>query len=709
MKKKILSMALVLVMVASMLPLGGLFVSAAEPTYAENTVALVNGVETSAADLLTVIGCCKTGGTIEIVKDFTTFGIVLQAYEGTTCKWVFDGNGHTISSPLAEISNGNYLVTVGNSDVEIKDVTFKTMGSGIKVKDGAKLELTNVNLYTGGTKEGTNYQDAENRPSYVATQSTAQLCSKGITLSSSRALVVINSGIYKAYGAGAVVLEVSQGNMVINNGSFIGEDASFVARVWNSTKQKDLSSVTASLTIYNGEFIKPVIIKKALQRKAGDTAINGCSTGGVIRGDAGGIVNIHGGTFANFSGKVIDASGNPILSGSNREWVLLSGTSQANSKEDVGFINVFGGDFYSFMTADVIKDGPQVIGNQTVKLDGTSDVEKAKINASIYAGNFYSINPTREENITRIAEKETTTLQQVPFDQYTAVKTALTEPVTVYGRQMTGVTKWAFTYNQPSSAPTGATVKVTNSNGKEYYLSDYSFTSSTLSITVNVPAFVKAINCVADKNSTVTLLKDITVPAAEVLNRGQKMTIDGDNKNVTCSNYGITVSSGQLTLKNLTITSAGSYALKIAKTAVNEENITVDPFTLELVLQGCALNGAVPVVNNTVLEGTLSATNCTAHGSALTLSHTYTAPAPTAPDLSLLEGEEDDGGDTGTGDTGTTETPTTDAPATDAPATDAPAADAEKKGCKNSIGVGAVAVLAVAGLACGIVSKKRED
>jgi hypothetical protein len=748
--KKLLSVLLVIVMTAMLLPFGSMVASADEPVYAEDTVALVNGVEVTAEDLVIALLSCPAGGTIDIVKDFTAFGLILSTYEdGTNCKWVVNGNGHTISSPLDALSNANYLITTTATYVEINDLTIKTMGSGIKVSDGSQVTLNNVNVYSGGTKEGTTLEAAQ-RESYIATQGSALQNSKCLSISAStRSNITINGGVYKAYGVAGVVLEVNRGNVVVNDGYFVGEDCNFVARVWNASRMTDLSNVTASLTVYGGTFIKPVVIKKTLQEKNdGSGSINGCSTGAVVRGDAGGLVNIHGGTFANFAGKVVDKEGKTILTSSNREYVVLSGTSAGNSASDIGFINIFGGDFYSFMTSDVTKDGPQVLGNQSVDLKATSETERVKINTNIYGGNFYSTDAVREDNITKIASEENNSLQHVPADQFTVTNTSgLT--VNVYGKEFTGVTKWAFKYDQPTTAPAGATVKVENSNGNVYYLSDYNYsgTVSGTAVAVSIPAFVLAVNGIADNGATVTLLSDITIVPTEVLNRAQALTIDGAGNTITAATNGLTVSSGDITIKNVTISAstaapveggAPAYALKIAKTAINEENVTVDSFKLDLKLENCTFNAYAPVVDNPFLQGSVATTNCTANGAALNIAHTYTAPTPIAPDLDGDDEGEDDGGDVPGGNTPTNppiggdvpgdntptnppiggdepsgDTPSGDTPTTDTPATDNTPADdnkpEEKSGCGGAIGVGALTVLAVAGLACGFVAKKRDE
>ncbi len=712
MKKLSFIMALVLVFAA----FAGIFaVPTSAATYAEDTVAVVNGVEATADNILDVLLACPAGGTVEIVKDFTAFSLLFQTSDtGITSKWVINGNNHTISSPLTTLSKTSYLVVTSASSIEINDLTLVTMGSGINVKDGSQVTLNNVNVYSGGTKAGLSVE-ASNRPYYAALNGASDLNSTAVNLSATtRSTVYINGGTYKAYGVSGMVLAVNRGNMVITDGNFVGEDCSFVARVMNANKYTDLTNVTASLTVYGGTFIKPVIDKKAGQLPdESATSPNTNTDGCVIRGDAGGLVNIYGGKFACFSGVATKEDGISQF-GPQRDFVILGGIS-ANTKNCVGFINIFGGDFYSFMTSECNANSSQLIGNYSGSLETVNDAELTKINTAIYGGNFYTTVESREDNIKSVINKTNPTIQHVPADQYTT-STATNQTVTVYGKQFTGVTKWSVNYVEPTNAPAGATVKVKNSDGKTFYISDYTYSNTSLGVTVTIPAFAQAINGVADKNSTVTLLADLTITPTEVLNRGQKMTIDGNNKTLTSASSGLTVSSGDITIKNLTINasvaapaegSTGAYALRIAKSAVNEENPTADSFKLNLKLENCSFKANVPVEDNPFLEGTVSATGCVANNQTLTLSHTYTAPTPVAPDL----GTEDEGGeDEPAGDEGNTTTPDAGNDTTPDTGDNADKGEEEKKGgCLGSIGFGAVAVIAVAGAACAFAAKKRED
>ncbi len=710
MKKLSLIMSLVLVLTA----LCGLFAvptSAADD--AEDIVATVNGVEATADNLLDVIMACPYGGTIEILEDFSTFSLLLANGEelGITSKWVINGNGKTISSPLTKLALSNYLIVTSAASVEINDLTIKTMGSGIKVMDGSQVTLNRVNVYSGGTKAGLTV-DASNRDHYGVAKDSAELHSVAVNVSATtRSAVYINGGVYKAYGVSGQVLAVNRGNVVVTDGYFVGEDCSFVARVQNAEKYTDLSVITASLTIYGGTFIKPVIDRKAGYFETdSETKIPTTNTdGAVLRGDAGGLINVYGGKFACFSGTATRSDGTAY--GYQRDFVVLGGIS-TNTANCVGFINIFGGDFYSFMTSDVTGNSSQLIGNFSGSNTEVNSAERVKVNTSIYGGNFYSTVPSREANIKAVADKAEVTIQHVPADQYRATTTA-GQSATVYGKTFSNVTKWAIEYVEPTVAPSNAVVKVTNSDNKTYYIADYTFsgTSGTSTVAVTIPAFAQAVNGVAGNNSTVTLLKNITITPTEILNRGQTMTLDGNNNKITSATNAITVSSGNITIKNLTIEATGGYALKIAKTAIDSNpdsenyNVTVDSFKLNLVLENCAFIGQTAIINNPFLEGSVAATGCTANGSALQLSATYTAPEPVAPDLDFEEEEEEEDDDNN-GTTETTPDNSTDAPATDS---SAPATDAEKKGCNNSIGVGAIAIIAVAGAACGFVAKKRED
>jgi hypothetical protein len=738
MKKLSFVLSLVLVLTG----LVGMFapVSAAEATYAPDTVALVNGVEVTEDTILDAILESPAGGTVDVVKDFTTFSLIFETYEGITSEWVINGNGFTVKSPLDARSKSNYLITINAERVTINDLTLDTLGSGINVKDGAQVILNDVNVYSGGTKAGIN-----NTPEFEYTnvhKEDATLNSTAVNLSATtRSTVYINGGVYKAFGVSGMVLAVNRGNMVVTDGYFVGEDCSFVARVWNKDIISDMSNGTASLTVYGGTFIKPVVNRHSFYYTDSETkAESSCTDGCVVRGDAGGIVNIHGGTFANFTGKTTNNMG--VAKGSQRDFVILGGISTSKPGCN-GFINIFGGDFYSFMTKDCNGSSTQLIGNYSGSASAMNEAELGKIYANIYGGNFYSTIPTREDNILSVIDKAEKTIQRVPFDQYTT-DTKANQTVTVYGQEFTGVTKWTVNYVEPTTAPAGAAVKVENASGNTYYLTDYIYSGKIgeTDLAISIPAFAQAVNGVADDGAKVTLLSDIAIVPTEILCRGQELTIDGADHTITAATNGLTVSSGDITIKNLTITSEGSYAFKIAKSAIDADpesdgyNVTVDAFELDLVLENCKFNGGV--IDNPFLKGSVATTGCKINGNDITIEHTYAAPTiEDVPGGDEPGGDEPSGdtpsgdtpsgdtpsgdtpsGDTPSGDTPSGDTPSGDTPSGDTPTGDAPATDnkpaddnktEKKSGCGSAIGVGAIAILAVAGLACGVASKKRED
>ena len=702
MKKLSLVMSIVLVLTA----LVGLFaVPTSAATYAEDTVAVVNGVEVTEDTILEVLLSCPTGGTVEIVKDFTTFSLLFANNDGKTCEWTINGNGHTITSPLTDIATTNYLIVTEANRVTINNLTLKTWGSGILIKDGGQVFLNDVNVYSGGTKEGTNVE-ASDRAAYTATKGGPAVCSYAVRLSATtRSTCYIDGGVYKAYGVNGMVLAVERGNMVVYDGYIVGEDCSFVVRVLNASLVTDLNNVTASVSIYGGTFIKPVANKHAGQNNEGADTPNTNTDGAVVRGDAGGLVNIYGGTFASFADTATLADGTAF--GSQRDSVILGGIS-GSKPGCVGYINIFGGDFYSLMGSTLSDGASQLFANYegTIETAG-HNAAQVKINTAIYGGNFYTNKVTRETNFNSVIAKDTNnnaaSIQHVPADQF-SVATASNQSATVYGKSFTGLTKWTVNYSQPASAPADASVKVTHPNNKVYYISDYTYTGVVrdANVTINIPAFAQAINAVAKDGSTVTLLKDISLGTTEILNRGLKVTIDGNNKTLTFATNGLSVSSGDITIKNLSIvagTGEGNYAFRIAKNTVDEENTIMDSFELKLKLENCSFTGAVAVVDNPFLIGTVETTGCMANGQTLNISHTYAAPEAQAP-LGFEEEEPP------VEEEPTEEAPKDEKPA-DAPATDAPADDA-KKGCGGAIGVGAVAILAVAGVACTF-AKKRED
>ncbi len=697
MKKLSLVMSVLLVLTG----LVGLFaVPASAASYAADTVAVVNGRETKLEELQDAIDYSTGGGVFEIVKDFAVDSLIFEGMDGVTVKWEIKGNGHTITSTMTKMNNAIYVLMLNACSVTVSNLTIKTPTSGIAICDGGTVELKNVNVYSGGTKEGLTV-DAAEREHYASTNNSGlNSCAVHIKATTG-ASVVIDGGVYKAYGVSGVVLRVERGNAVVKSGTFVGEDCSFVSRIYNQNLIETMEDSGASLTVYDGLFIKPVIDKKAGQKANADSTPNTNTDGCVIRADAGGVLNIYGGKYASFAGVAKLADGTKF--GTQRDFVLLAGIS--NSKPTCkGFINIYGGDFYSFMTNDCNGSSTQLIGNYSGSLAEVNDPEYNKIVANIYGGNFYTTNVQREDNIRSVVDAATNasvrTIQRLPSGSYTATTTP-GQTVELYGKTFTDVTKYSIGYKYSATNPDAAAkIKVENKDGTVYYTDDIQL----------------AVNAGAKDGATVTLLDNIAINSLYLYNRAHALTINGNGKTLTCAGtYGIKVYSGDVTIKNLTIDVKGEngVAIQIAKEAES-----IDSFKLNLVVDGCTLNaksteGAVK--NLGVLEGSVKFTNTTAGGTAVNINETYTAPEAVRP---VLDGDpiETEPVETQPTETQPTETqptetqPTETTPDNTEPAgSNADTTDEAKGGCGSAIGVGAISVLLVAGLACGIASKKRED
>ncbi len=699
MKKLSLVMSMILVLTG----LVGLFaIPSSAADYAADTVAVVNGRETKLEELQDAIDYSTGGGVFEIVKDFAIDTLIFEGMDGVTVKWEIKGNGHTITSTLDKLNNAVYVLMLTACNVTVSDLTIVTPTSGVAIVDGATVELKNVNVYSGGTKPGLTVEAGE-RESYASINNSGLNSTAVHIKATTGGSVTIDGGVYKAYGVSGVVLRVERGNAVVKNGTFVGEDCSFVSRVYNQNLMETMEDSGASLTVYDGLFIKPITNKKAGQKANADANPDTNSDGCVIRADAGGVLNIYGGKYASFAGVATLANGTTKF-GTQRDFVLLAGIS--NSKPTCkGFINIYGGDFYSFMTNDCNGSSTQLIGNYSGSATEVNDPEYNKIVANIYGGNFYTTNVQREVNIRSVVDAATDssvrTIQRLPGSSYTATTTS-GQTVELYGRTFTDVTKYSIAYKYSATNPdASAKIKVENKDGTVYYTDDIQL----------------AVNAGAKDGATVTLLDNISVNSLYLYNRNHDLTIDGNGKTLTCAGtYGIKVYSGDVTIKNLKLdVKDGSVAIQIAK-----EEETVDSFALNLVVDGCTLtttNAAEAVKNLGVLEGSVKFTNTTAGGTALTIDETYEAPEAVRP---VLDGDpvETDPVDTETDDTdpvdtdpvGTDPVETTPDSADDTSADTSADTDGEDKGgCGSAIGMGAIAVLAISGAACCFASKKRED
>ena len=144
-----------------------------------------------------------------------------------------------------------------------------------------KITLNNVNVYAGGTKPGTDItylaSDATSRKRY-----TFALYFRGAEDSYFDELVdnvsvKINGGKYKAIGSDGCVMYLRGTSAVVTDGTFVGEDMTYVAWVYNystaSEGSKNLGSVTSSLSVHDGLFIRPVYNGGAVGNQNPDAAV----------------------------------------------------------------------------------------------------------------------------------------------------------------------------------------------------------------------------------------------------------------------------------------------------------------------------------------------------------------------------------------------------------------------------------------------------
>ena len=172
--------------------------------------------------------------------------------------------------------------------------------------------------------------------------------------------------------------------------------------------------------------------------------------------------------------------------------------------------------------------------------------------------------------------------------------------------------------------------------------------------------------------------------------------------------------SGDLTIKNVTLVNnnEGAVAFNLGEQVVDGGVAPLANYEANLVLDGVTITVPGEVYARSVLYiGSVEYKNATVNGTAKTEVVELEIEAPIVDSGNTDSGNTDSGNtDSGNTDTGNTnnnntsnDTNTGDNNTNNSGKTE------EKKGCGSIIGVGAIAVLAVAGAACGFTAKKRED
>lgn len=520
MKKTLLVIAIALIVTA----LVGVAVCAAstgEPTYSPDTVVAVNGVEltiedTKAGKLQAVIDDCIAGGVIEILADFSAPSISLGANaDGDAAKWVINGNGHTVTdsddTSRGPDSNERFFLEIADSIVVVNDLTIKTYASGIRaLKTYANITLNNVNVYAGGTKPGTEITylptDSTNRKRY-----TFALYFRGAEVSYYDELVDnisvrINGGEYKAIGSDGSVMYIRGASVVVTDGTFVGEDMTYVAWVYNyanaSAGTKDIKNATSSLSVHDGLFIRPVAGGGAVGTSNPDAAL-----GSVIRLTHGGLFNAYGGTYVNCDGTVpADGSSAPKSS------VISCGTGST-----AGVMYIYGGEFYQLSEAGSTKGEiiDHLSGTTASLSDPSTMIDLTR--ATILGGKFYVRAGLPNSNLdaivaakadSSITSNDNTTIQRADWSSFAVSRTDGTVTRTVYGKEYTDLNEISFSY----TGTQGSNKLKIVTEGRTYYTSDY-----------NV-----AFNSMAGDGSTVYLVASISTSAKiKLLARNINLNIYG--------------------------------------------------------------------------------------------------------------------------------------------------------------------------------------
>ena len=473
--------------------------------YSEGSVIAVNGTALDAAQVLSgelqaAIDDCIAGGVIEILADCRLPSISLGANaDGDAAKWVINGNGHTLTdsdnTKLDGTSHTSYFIEISNAIVVINDLTVKTYASGIRaLQTYANITLNNVNVYAGGTVPGTEITKISTSSESTLKRYCFALYFRGAEeqhydTTIDNISVRINGGEYKAIGADGTVMYIRGASVVVTDGTFVGEDCTFVAWVYNwatsSAGTKTVASATSSLSVHDGLFIRPVSGGAAVGASNPDAAV-----GGVIRVTHGGLFNAYGGTYVNCDGTVPDEGKTAPKSS-----VLYFGTGST-----AGLAYIYGGEFYQLSEAGSTIG--ELIGHQLgttgTLSDPTTMIDCTR--ATIYGGKFYVREGLPNSNIdaivaakadSSITSNDNRTVQRAAWSDFSVSRTDGLVAKSVYGKEYSDLCEIVFSYTGTQSSKS---LKVVTAEGRTYYTSD-----------LNV-----ALNSMAGHGSTVYLIANLT-------------------------------------------------------------------------------------------------------------------------------------------------------------------------------------------------------
>ena len=644
-----------------------------------STVAVIG--EAEYASLSDAYTAAKAGDTITIVKDINvTSSITLDGTEyvgtGSFFKGAvkIDGNGKTYTVQFPK--NKGTPITVKNADITIENLTIASNGGGIEAFENATLILNNCNVYTGNTPtDGT----------IPNVGSLAEGCKAvSIPASGDRSYVEINGGKYcgggkitvdaegkVTYSDAGALLENRGGTFVINDGEFMTWGALSIMQTVGFAVFDDHKETTCITYINGGHYSIDNINLTDIDTRT----ILACK---------GGIIVVNDGTFVN-------------RAGAGKATIEARQGSVIGSHGSLGYHYILGGSFYNLNTC-------------------AGSVLLQSAHAGWYADNYVLGGTFYSEVMDGRVEVEAENTIDSKFMKAGALSTMeKSNDIVEYKSTPYSVTKYVYSYDKTVAAA-DAVAEITNADGSVWY-------AKTL---------WDALNIYAKDGSTVKLLADVTLDKElYVSQRYADITIDGNGKTVTAGTGVKSIAnlvSGGLEIKNATLVNSneGGVAFNLGEVLPVDALAPLLPaYVAELVLDNVTVTVTGDVyARNVLYSGTVEYKNATVNGTAKTEVVELEVEAPAAD-----EGNTD-GGDSGNTDSGNTDSGNTDSGNTDSGNTDTGNTNnnntnndtntgdnntnnsgktEEKKGCGSIIGVGAIAVLAVAGAACGFAAKKRED
>lgn len=474
-------------------------------TYSPDAVVAVNGAklnadEVLAGELQAAIDDCIAGGVIEVLADFKVPSISLGANaDGNAAKWVINGNGHTLTDSDNTKRDGeshtSYFIEIADSIVVMNDLSLRTYASGIRANQTyANITLNNVNVYAGGTVPGTEITEIDTSSASTLKRYCFALYFRGAEeqyygTTLDNISVRINGGEYKSIGADGSTMYIRGASVVVTDGTFVGEDCTYVAWVYNwataSAGTNTIASATSTLSVHGGTFIRPVSGGAAVGSSNPDAAV-----GAVIRVTHGGLFNAYGGTFVNCDGTV-PAEGEAAPKSS----VISCGTAST-----AGLVNIYGGEFYQ------LSEGGATVGEliaHQLGTVGTLDDPSTMINATratILGGKFYVRCGLPNSNIDAIIEakadtsvtaNDNSTIQRAAWGDFAVSRTEGPISKTVYGKDYADLNEITFSYTGTQGSNT---LKVVTAEGRTYYTSDMNL----------------AVNSMAGHGSKVYLIKKLS-------------------------------------------------------------------------------------------------------------------------------------------------------------------------------------------------------